>query len=77
MKQTKDRITIEFYINSVLPETMIGAVEIESCLPDSRKTADSARVLGKAICKVRHLDVVDAVILDRDGEQIDLLPVHR
>ena len=77
MTPTKDRITLEFYVNSVLPESMIGAVEIESCLADSRKAAESARVLGKAICKVRRLDVVDAVILDRDGEQIDLLPVHR
>jgi len=73
----KDMITIEFYKNSVLPESMIGAVDVEVGAPDGRKSMESAKALGRVICRIWRLDVVDAVILDRNGVQVDVIPVHR
>lgn len=67
----RDLMCVEFY--AVLePDRLLGAVDVP------RKTGqDAARALGKAICRIRGMDAVNALLLDRDGNPVERMIIHR
>ena len=64
--------TVEFYEDDVERNLLIGAVDI----PISR-LREGAVLVGKSVCRVRGLACIDAVLLNRNGEKMDTILVHR
>ena len=64
-------VTVEFYTDT-LHTDMIGAVYL-----DEKRMMENVDLVGKAICRARKKNVVECVILDKDGELQDQVLVFR
>lgn len=64
--------TAEFYADEIEHELLIGAIDI----PINR-LREGTIFVGRAICRVRGLPHLDAVLLNQNGEKIDTILVHR
>ena len=67
----KSLVCIEFYADS-LCEELVGALDIPRCSQER-----AMRDFGRALCRFRSLDAVEAKVLDRQGEEIDRATVWR
>jgi len=64
-------ITIEFYADT-LHTALIGAVDVPA-----KRVMESAETLGKAVCRVRKLNVVECVMIDENGNSVDQCFIFR
>ncbi len=71
MRETVSMVTIEMY-RDALHTDMIGAVYL-----DEKRLMENVELVGKAVCKARRLNVVECVILDKDGNIADQAIVYR
>ena len=69
--ERKPMVTIEFYSDPLLIQ-MIGAVYVEK-----KRCQEHAQTMGKTLCRVRHVNTVEAVILDENGDRIDQVVIYR
>lgn len=66
-----DLVTIEFY-GDPLGVKLIGAVDVPK-----KRMMESAEALGKAICRVNKMNLVECVMIGEDGEKMDSATVYR
>lgn len=66
-----EKVTVEFYQDALLTH-MVGAAELPR-----KRMVESAQTIGKAMCRVLHLNLLEARLLDADGNQIDHMVVYR
>lgn len=71
MRENESTATVEFYADP-LHIRMLAAVVV----PKARMQ-EQARAYGKLICKLNHLNSVDAELIDEDGETVDKIVVYR
>lgn len=63
--------TIEFYAGP-MSIRLIGAVTV-----GGKSVKENAKAVGKVLCKINHLNEVEAVLIDEDGEETDKFVVYR
>ena len=71
MAQKPDKVTAEFYSDALLVG-LVGAVDLPA-----KRMIEAAEIIGKAICRVLHLDLLETVFISAGGETIDRIVVHR
>ena len=63
--------TIEFYAGP-LGIRLVGAVTV-----GAKSARDNAKAVGKLLCKINHLNELEAVLIGEDGEETDKFMVYR
>ena len=66
-----DKVTAEFYGDPLLVN-LIGAVDV----PEKRMM-EATQSIGKAICRAIGISLLETVLLDTNGDEIDRIVVHR
>ena len=71
VRSDRDLMTAEYY-SPTEPDRLLAAAYVP------RKTAaDSARIIGRAVCVALGTDAVNAVLLDSAGGTVEVLLVSR
>lgn len=63
--------TIEFYAGP-LGIRLVGAVTV-----GGKSVKENAKALGKLLCKINHLNELEAVLIDEAGDETDKFTVYR
>lgn len=64
--------TVEFYKGAHENRQLLGAADIPL-----NRFREGTIAVGKALCRVRRLIFVEAVMLDNNGEKMDTMLVYR
>lgn len=64
-------VTVEYYFGP-MGMRLAGAVNVPA-----KGAREHARKVGKLICQIHHVNDMEAVLIDEDGDELERLTVYR